>query len=108
LIIECVRFLHAQAKQHARQISPAIEAQAMKRETGREKRRIVGSVADRPKPHDELAGLDAESSEEDLEFDESEPDAAALQRTDERLWDVFILDDEPDPLPDYGDFWFPD
>jgi hypothetical protein len=40
--------------------------------------------------------------------DSSDLDDSDLQNTDDDLWDVFILDDDTDPLPDYGDFWFPD
>jgi hypothetical protein len=40
--------------------------------------------------------------------DSSDLDDSDLQNTDDELWDVFILDDDTDALPDYGDFWFPD
>jgi hypothetical protein len=39
----------------------------------------------------------------------SDLDDAELSDTDDGLWDAFILDDdELDPLPNHGDFWFPD
>jgi hypothetical protein len=45
----------------------------------------------------------------DVDSDEDDPDEAELRQADDGLWDAFILDDdEGDPLPEYGDFWFPD
>jgi hypothetical protein len=46
-----------------------------------------------------------ESDESDLEDSDLDSD---LDSGDDDRWDVFILDDDNDPLPDYGDFWFPD
>ena len=40
--------------------------------------------------------------------DENDLDESDLLDADDDRWDVFILDDDGDPLPDYGDFWFPD
>ena len=47
------------------------------------------------------------SPDEETEADESELDECDLDDDDGR-WDVFILDDDGEPLPEYGDFWFPD
>jgi hypothetical protein len=38
----------------------------------------------------------------------SDLDESVLDNTDDDRWDVFILDDDCDSLPDYGDFWLPD
>jgi hypothetical protein len=48
-----------------------------------------------------------ESPDEDAEADENELDECDLDDDDGR-WDVFILDDDGETLPEYGDFWFPD
>jgi hypothetical protein len=43
------------------------------------------------------------------EPDESgEPDEIELPCTDDADWDVFIPDDDCDPLPEPGDFWIDD
>ena len=42
------------------------------------------------------------------ESDEGDPDECDLEVVDDDRWDVFILDDDGDPLPEYGDFRFPD
>ena len=47
-------------------------------------------------------------AEEEFKADESDLDESELQEVDDGQWDVFILDDDGDPLPEYGDFWFPD
>src|SRR5262245_45549052 len=111
---KCVRFLHAQQRLHAPQDPPAIEAQAMKSKTGGKNRRKVGRDNKRQERSDHArdkktappeAPLD---SEDDGDIDEPDPNTAEDDRWDDR-WDVFILDDgDHDPLPDYGDFWFPD
>ncbi len=49
-----------------------------------------------------------QSPDEEMEADENDLDESDLQDADDDRWDVFILDDDGDPLPDYGDFWFPD
>ena len=49
---------------------------------------------------------DIESPPDADEFgDLDEPDT---ENIDDDRWDVFLFDDDSDPLPDYGDFWFPD
>jgi hypothetical protein len=71
------------------------------------------------RPHtssDELKGRqeDAQPDEatEELETlpeaDEDNLDESHLEDADDGRWDAFILDDDGDPLPEYGDFWFPD
>jgi hypothetical protein len=37
-----------------------------------------------------------------------EPDEIELPCTDDAQWDVFIADDDCDPLPEPGDFWIDD
>jgi hypothetical protein len=49
-----------------------------------------------------------QSPDEETEADESDFDEFELQDSDDSRWDVFVLDDDGDPLPEYGDFWFPD
>jgi len=94
---------------HAPQDLPAIEAQAMKSKTRGEKRGKVDRSREPPERADEMAGAEAEAADPDLDSgDDDDPDEADLHHTDDRLWDVFILDDDGEPLPDYGDFWFPD
>ena len=50
----------------------------------------------------------AEGVEISPETDEDDLDESNLEDADDDRWDVFIFDDESDPLPEYGDFWFPD
>jgi hypothetical protein len=45
-------------------------------------------------------------SDEEADADEDDLDESQLEEDDR--WDAFILDDDGDPLPEYGDFWFPD
>lgn len=41
--------------------------------------------------------------------DANEPDEIDLLDDDDARWDAFLADDdELDPLPDHGDFWFED
>ena len=49
-----------------------------------------------------------EGLETSPETDEDELDESNLEDADDGRWDAFILDDDGDPLPEYGDFWFPD
>jgi hypothetical protein len=51
---------------------------------------------------------DVEGLETSPETDEDELDESNLEDADDGRWDAFILDDDGDPLPEYGDFWFPD
>jgi hypothetical protein len=51
---------------------------------------------------------DIEGLETSPETDEDELDESNLEDADDGRWDAFILDDDGDPLPEYGDFWFPD
>jgi hypothetical protein len=48
--------------------------------------------------------------EPDESDDLDETDLHDSDDSDDDRWDVFILDDDDgfDPLPEYGDFWFPD
>jgi len=48
------------------------------------------------------------SEVEEIEADEGDLDEPEQETADDGRWDVFILDDDGDPLPEYGDFWFPD
>jgi hypothetical protein len=49
-----------------------------------------------------------ESPNEETDADDGDFDESDLQDADDDRWDVFILDNDGEPLPDYGDFWFPD
>ena len=40
--------------------------------------------------------------------DATDVDESDLEDADDGRWDAFILDDDGEPLPEYGDFWFPD
>ena len=51
---------------------------------------------------------EAEDVETSPEADEDDLDESNLDDADDDRWDAFILDDDGDPLPEYGDFWFPD
>jgi hypothetical protein len=51
---------------------------------------------------------ETEELETSPEADESELDETDLEDADDDRWEVFILDDDGEPLPEYGDFWFPD
>src|SRR3954468_1151820 len=42
------------------------------------------------------------------EVHEDELDESNVDNADDDRWDAFILDDDGEPLPEYGDFWFPD
>ena len=58
-----------------------------------------------------------DSQQEDTEPDDytdgssdeaTDMDEGALEDFNDGCWDAFILDDDGEPLPEYGDFWFPD
>jgi len=51
---------------------------------------------------------EVEDAETLPEADENDLDESNVEDTDDDCWDVFIFDDVSDPLPEYGDFWFPD
>ena len=65
-----------------------------------------GGFADLSRTDDTGAPETVEESDES-DLDDSDLDSDLDTAEDDR-WDVFILDDDNDPLPDYGDFWFPD
>ena len=78
----------------------AMKAQAMRSRPPREK------LEDRQK--DTRADGEKEGLESTPESDEGDLEGYDLDVVDDDRWDVFILDDDGDPLPEYGDFWFPD
>jgi hypothetical protein len=80
----------------------------MKSKISTKKRRKGGRTREPRGQADEVARDETEPAELDPDSDDDDPHETELQRTDDRLWDVFILDDDVEPLPDYGDFWFPD
>ena len=53
-------------------------------------------------PEEETERLEATREADDDELDESN-----IEDADDGRWDAFILDDDGEPLPEYGDFWFP-
>ena len=69
-----------------------------------------------PQWRDELEGRQndarpqehTEEPESTPEVNEDELDEGNLDEVYDDRWDAFILDDDGEPLPDYGDFWFPD
>jgi hypothetical protein len=80
----------------------------MKSKAGRKNSRKIGLEGEPLSRPADAAGPETTpietltDSEDDDEFDESD-----LEVVDDDRWDVFILDGD-EPLPDYGDFWFPD
>jgi hypothetical protein len=67
-------------------------------------RQIPDDDANMRKPPDGDTEPD-EMPDDDL----SDLDDCAVAVADDDRWEVFLLDDdETDPLPEYGDFWFPD
>lgn len=40
--------------------------------------------------------------------DSSDLDEQNCTDEDDSRWEVFLFDDDSDPLPEYGDFWLPD
>ena len=80
----------------------------MKSKTSRKKRRKGGRTGEPREQADEVTGHEDAPAELELDSDDDDPDDAELQRADDGRWDVFLFDDDADPLPDYGDFWFPD
>jgi hypothetical protein len=81
----------------------AMKAQAMRSPKGRHELETRHTEYGDKAPDDETV-----TPETSPEADEDELDESNLQDADDDRWDVFIFDDECDPLPDYGDFWFPD
>lgn len=49
-----------------------------------------------------------ETFESAPDVDEGDLDESDLEDIDDACWDVFVLDDDGEPPPEYGDFWFPD
>jgi hypothetical protein len=83
-----------------------MKAPAMKSQTGKQDARRHDSRPDEF-PNDSPDDLtDTPDAQEEL--DESELDERDLEAAHDELWEVFILDDDGEPFPDYGDFWFPD
>jgi hypothetical protein len=78
----------------------AMQAQAMKASTSRDE---LEGRRESVQPDEETKGDDAS-----LETDEEDLDESHLEDADDGRWDAFILDDDGEPLPEYGDFWFPD
>jgi hypothetical protein len=75
-----------------------MKAQAMRSRTRSEE--LEGRQND-TRPDEETEELETSAETDEGELDESELE-------DDDRWDVFILDDDGEPLPEYGDFWFPD
>ena len=86
-----------------------MKAQAMR---SRSNRSPAGPEPDRPPakaPHDEPADRPAthlETEPESDEDDDSELDDAEAE--DDDRWDVFLLDDNGELIPERSDFWIPD
>jgi hypothetical protein len=77
-----------------------MQAQAMRPSTNKDE--LEGRQDDAP-PDEETEAFDAS-----LETDEEDLDESHLEDADDGRWDAFVLDDDGEPLPEYGDFWFPD
>jgi hypothetical protein len=83
-----------------------MKAQAMKSRIKTPERDSRQKDAPRDDRSDMSSDDGADACETQVDTNEDDLDESDL-RDDDR-WDVFILDDDGDPLPDYGDFWFPD
>jgi hypothetical protein len=59
-------------------------------------------------PEDAQQEEEIDAFETSPEADDDDLDENNLEDPDDDRWDAFILDDDGDPLPEYGDFWFPD
>jgi hypothetical protein len=57
---------------------------------------------------DKSSERESDAFETPAEDEETDLEDSDLEAVDDDRWDVFILDDDSDPLPAYGDFWFPD
>ena len=77
-----------------------MKAQAMRSRTNNDELEDRRTDA---QPNEDTEGLENSPEANEVELDESNLDDA-----DDNRWDTFILDDEGEPLPEYGDFWFPD
>jgi hypothetical protein len=53
----------------------------------------------------EKVDLPIDSAEPDADFELDELDDEAPLQLDDEYWEAFTLDDDYDPLPEYGDFW---
>lgn len=74
-----------------------------------------GHPAKKPSAHDSGpmpaegrfdAGSPTGRAVDDEEFEGIE--GVGFSEADEDHWEVFVLDDDSEPLPDFGDFWIPD
>jgi hypothetical protein len=57
-----------------------------------------------PNPHDDPPPLEPPGEPDER----AEPDEFEVPCTDDAPWEVFIADDDDDPLPEPGDFWIDD
>jgi hypothetical protein len=78
---------------------------SQKSEARRKKAQPSGTSDPSPAAESDASTASEESDESELEDSDLDSD---LDSADDDCWDVFIFDDDCDPLPDYGDFWFPD
>ncbi len=86
----------------------AMKAQAMRSRPENAKTNTApeietGETHDDELPEDETEGLGIDQEDEEDELDES-----ALQAADDDRWDVFLLDDDGEWMPEQSDFWIPD
>jgi hypothetical protein len=98
-------FCSANDEVNAPQEAPTAEPLAMKAQAMRS-RPPRKELEDRQK--DTQADEETEELKSTPESDKGDLDECDVEVVDDDRWDVFILDDDDDPLPEYGDFWFPD
>jgi hypothetical protein len=77
-----------------------MQAQAMRPSTSSDELEV--------RPKDARPDEETEELETLPEPDEDSLDESNLEDAIDGRWDAFILDDDGEPLPEYGDFWFPD
>ena len=68
-----------------------------------------GTRAEQCNQVDHLDGRSLDTTHAELGADEpSDLDELDQLDADDGRWDVFLFDDECDPIPEHGDFWMPD
>ena len=85
-----------------------MQAQAMRPHTSRQKLEVRREDAQPGNGVPHWPDEETEPIEASPETDETDVDECDPEDVDDDRWDVFILDDDGEPLPESGDFWFPD
>ncbi len=105
----CVRFLHESEMHAGNAATLAMKAQAMR---ARSNHSPADSAPDRSPakaPYDEPQNDPATDIETELEPDEDDDsELDDPEQEDDDRWDVFLLDDNGELIPERSDFWIPD